>query len=58
MNRLSSGVYRIEGTWDDPQVRFDRIFDDSADLPAMQSDAAFRHIDPNAPLPAGAEPPG
>ena len=49
MNRLSSGVYRIEGTWDDPQVRFDRIFDDSADLPAMQSDAAFRHIDPNAP---------
>ncbi|MCB1844195.1 MAG: hypothetical protein KDI09_14640, partial [Halioglobus sp.] len=35
MNRLSSGVYRIEGTWDDPQVSFDRIFDDSTELPEL-----------------------
>ena len=28
VNRLSSGVYRIEGTWDQPVVTFDRIFDD------------------------------
>jgi len=28
MNRLSSGVYRIGGTWDEPEINFDRIFDD------------------------------
>jgi len=27
MNRLSSAVYSIGGTWDDPQVEFDHIFD-------------------------------
>jgi len=29
MNRLSSAVYSIDGTWDDPKVKFDHIFDDS-----------------------------
>jgi len=53
MNRLSSGVYRIDGTWDDPQVRFDRIFDDSADLP---TGVGPRAPDPNLPSPAGAGP--
>jgi hypothetical protein len=28
VNRLSSGIYSIKGTWDDPQINFDRIFDD------------------------------
>jgi len=30
MNRFSSGVYQVSGTWDDPQVNFVRIFDDSS----------------------------
>ena len=30
VNRLSSGVYAIGGTWEEPTVRFDRIFDDAA----------------------------
>ena len=30
MSRLSSAVYSIGGTWDDPQVNFDRIFDNTA----------------------------
>ncbi|MCB1676593.1 MAG: TIGR02099 family protein [Halioglobus sp.] len=30
MNRLSSAVYSIRGTWDDPVVKFDHIFDDTA----------------------------
>jgi uncharacterized protein YhdP len=29
-DRLSSAVYSIEGSWDDPQVKFDRIWDDSS----------------------------
>jgi hypothetical protein len=27
MNRLSSAVYRVGGTWRDPEVTFDHIFD-------------------------------
>lgn len=30
MNRLSSAVYTISGTWQDPEVNFDRIFDNTA----------------------------
>jgi len=29
MDRLSSAVYTIGGTWDDPEVNFDRLFDDT-----------------------------
>ncbi len=29
VNRLSSAVYTIGGTWDDPDVEFDRIFDNT-----------------------------
>lgn len=28
VDRLSSGVYGIKGTWDEPDIKFDRIFDD------------------------------
>jgi hypothetical protein len=28
-NRLTSVVYSVGGTWDDPEVEFDRIFDDT-----------------------------
>lgn len=31
-NRLSSAVYRIDGTWDEPEVKFDRIFDDASQV--------------------------
>ena len=30
MNRLSSAVYSIGGFWDDPEVKFDHIFDDTS----------------------------
>ena len=30
MNRFSSGVYQVSGSWDDPKVGFVRIFDDSS----------------------------
>lgn len=30
VDRLTSAVYLTTGTWDDPQVNFDRIFDDSS----------------------------
>jgi uncharacterized protein YhdP len=30
MNRLSSAIYSIGGSWNDPQVSFDRIFDNTA----------------------------
>jgi len=29
MNRLSSAVYSISGSWNEPQVNFDHIFDNS-----------------------------
>jgi hypothetical protein len=29
VNRLSSAVYTIGGTWDEPEVEFDRIFDNT-----------------------------
>ena len=38
MQRLSSAVYSIEGTWDEPDVSFDRVFDDrSKGVPKEQS---------------------
>ncbi len=30
VNRLTSAVYSVAGTWDDPRVEFDRVFDDTA----------------------------
>ncbi len=62
MNRFSSGVYRVSGTWDDPQVDFVRIF---TDTPAAASrsepaDTPSQRVDSNSPvteteLPAPAE---
>ncbi|MEP5568514.1 MAG: AsmA-like C-terminal region-containing protein [Halioglobus sp.] len=45
VNRLSSGVYSIKGTWDDPQINFDRIFDDELRLTTEAPVAP----DPNEP---------
>lgn len=46
VNRLTSGVYSIAGTWEEPEVNFDRIFDDSARLKVYP-------LDPNNPGPQG-----
>lgn len=35
MNRFSSAVYSIEGSWQDPQVNFDRVFDTSSSKSAI-----------------------
>ena len=55
VNRLSSGVYTIEGTWDDPLVNFDRIFDDEVRLTTGEAEPR----DPNEitlPEPAQGQP--
>ena len=41
VNRLTSAVYSATGTWDDPQVEFDRVFDDTE---AGQTPAVERGI--------------
>jgi uncharacterized protein YhdP len=40
MDRFSSGVYRVSGPLDDPEVVFDRIFDNSAGVVSQQEDGA------------------
>jgi hypothetical protein len=54
VNRLTSGVYRVSGPWDDPQVNFVQIFDDtstSKSVPGGRSAADVGPLlDPNAPL--------
>ncbi len=54
---LSSAVYRIEGTWDDPEVRFDRIWDAARTTrPVLEAaDSADALPDPAPPDPQ--EPP-
>ena len=52
VNRLTSGVYRVSGSWDDPQVKFERIFDDSsaASLKSEIRAASVQSADPNTPV--------
>jgi uncharacterized protein (TIGR02099 family) len=50
VNRLSSGVYEVGGTWDDPEVTFDRIFDDAS------RQVVREFIDPNSPAVAPGDP--
>ena len=40
VNQLSSAVYTIGGTWNDPEVSFDRIFDNTPEIPAAASETA------------------
>ena len=52
VNRLTSAVYSATGTWDDPEVEFDRIFDDTqasgeAQLPTVPIETV-----PREPIPA------
>ena len=52
-NRLTSAVYTVSGSWDDPEVEFDRVFDDTeAVIPA----AARAEPAPAATLPGEAVP--
>lgn len=64
VNRLSSAVYSVTGSWDDPQVEFEHIFDSSGARIASAAAAveaereSFLVPDPNAPLsPVGAPDP-
>ncbi len=50
VNRLTSGVYKVDGPWDDPNVTFDRIFDDGAKLEFMTVDPNSVPADPNQGL--------
>ena len=52
VNRLTSGVYRVSGSWDDPQVTFERIFDDSsaASLKSEIRAVSVQLTDPNTPV--------
>ena len=52
VNRLTSAVYSATGTWDDPVVKFDRIFDDTEESGAVQAPAAPNETAPAAPVPA------
>jgi hypothetical protein len=61
MNRLSSAVYSIGGSWDEPIVRFDRIFDNtspvngsSAFKKAMASGSGLRSSSPSESVPPAA----
>jgi hypothetical protein len=55
VDRLSSAVYSITGSWDDPQVKFEHIFDSSGDRAkgaenrAAMARAASAAMDPNSP---------
>jgi uncharacterized protein YhdP len=40
VNRLTSAVYIATGTWDDPEVKFDRVFDDTEGSAAETPSAA------------------
>tara|TARA_R110001599_G_scaffold65838_2_gene185943 strand:- start:193077 stop:197018 length:3942 start_codon:yes stop_codon:yes gene_type:complete len=48
VNRLTSAVYSVTGTWDDPQVEFDRVFDDTEANEAGQTPAAKQETTPPA----------
>jgi len=74
MDRFSSAVYRVDGSWADPEVSFERIFDnkpgqptqpDAAQPDAAQPDAARPDATESGTAPAdtekvgpGAAPPG
>lgn len=49
VNRLSSGVYSIEGTWNDPRFTFDRIFDDELRRAEAPTPTGTVLADPNQP---------
>ncbi len=55
MDRFSSAVYRVDGDWADPQVNFQRIFDNSAREPRKQLEDAPDESGPQIQTADGAE---
>jgi uncharacterized protein (TIGR02099 family) len=55
VNRLTSAVYLASGTWDEPTVTFDRVFDDTEATGAGQAKAAPAVV---LPVPPAAAQPG
>ena len=55
-NRLTSLVYTVSGTWDDPEVTFDRVFDDTAAPGAGAAPAAATPAPPVPRVPATGQP--
>lgn len=57
LKRLSSGKYRVGGTYDEPKVEFLSIFDNDIDLaPSASAAPADPEADPRGPTPASKEP--
>ena len=38
VNRFSSAIYTVEGTWDDPKIKFERIFDNKLEQRNVDAD--------------------
>jgi uncharacterized protein YhdP len=51
LNRLTSAVYTTSGTWDEPEVKFDRVFDDTASAGAGVVEGASPTVVPEPPEP-------
>jgi uncharacterized protein YhdP len=53
VNKLTSGVYRVSGPWDDPQVNFVQIFDDTPTGKSVAGGLSAANVgqllDPNTP---------
>lgn len=39
MDRFSSAIYQVKGPWNEPEVKFESIFDNSAERPQLQAEA-------------------
>ena len=53
VNRFSSAIYKISGSWEDPEVNFERIFDTSSERKLI---IPLGEEDPNTPVPNTIDP--
>ena len=53
-NRLTSAVYGASGTWDDPKIKFERIFDDTDPAAVIAREIRSGAADPEAAAEPGA----
>ncbi len=53
-NRLTSAVYGASGTWDDPKIKFERIFDDTDPAAVIAREIRSGTADPGAAAVQGA----
>ena len=56
VSRLTSAVYRIEGTWDEPSVSFNRIFDDTVPGASPSGSVVPGSVSPGAVSPEAISP--